>query len=147
MLINSSGSPCPPRILIFSHFTERDGKALLTSIANALENRRIRMQHLILTTNDIRRDGEATIGNCSNAKGRLQAYSIKDRNMRNRYRPEIHDLYAETWKSLDPKTEISRERTIEGALDRAKEISTQDGIQALVTGSVHLISGALTLLE
>lgn len=80
-------------------------------------------------------------------KADCKAYSIKDRNMTNRYKRAIHDLYAETWKSLDSTTEISQERTIEDALDRAKKISTENGIQALVTGSIHLVSGALTILE
>lgn len=66
--------------------------------------------------------------------------------MKNRYKPEILTLYAQAWRSLDPATEIWEERTIEEALDRAKNVSTQDGMQAFVTGSIKLVSGALSLL-
>ena len=67
--------------------------------------------------------------------------------MTKRYVPDIHERYAKAWEILDPRTVISRERTIEGALDLAKEISAQNRVQALITGSIHLVSGALTLLE
>jgi folylpolyglutamate synthase len=68
--------------------------------------------------------------------------------MKNRFVPEVQERYAETWKNLDPKARISSERTIEEALDRAREIgNTTNGIQALITGSLHLVSGALCLLE
>lgn len=42
---------------------------------------------------------------------------------------------------------MSCERTIEGALHRAKTIGANVGMQTLVTGSLHLISGALCFLE
>ena len=52
------------------------------------------------------------------------------------------------WKELDSTATIIIERTIEGALDRAKEIGkTEGGMQTLVTGSLHLVSGALYLLK
>lgn len=79
-------------------------------------------------------------------KVRLHAYSLIDRNMTNRYKPEIQSLYAHAWRLLDPATKIWEERTIEEALDRARNISTRDGMQVFVTGSIKLVSGALSLL-
>ena len=71
-----------------------------------------------------------------------------DRNLKNRFSPEVQERYAKVWKNIDHKATVSRERTIEGALHRAKEIGDQnDGMQTLVTGSLHLVSGALYLLE
>lgn len=71
-----------------------------------------------------------------------------DRNLKNRFSPEVQEHYAKVWKNIDHKATVSRERTIEGALHRAKEIGDQnDGMQTLVTGSLHLVSGALYLLE
>ncbi len=62
--------------------------------------------------------------------------------------PEVQERYVETWKNLDTKATISSEQTIEGALDRAREIGDQNnGMRALITGSLHLVSGALCLLE
>ena len=40
------------------------------------------------------------------------------------------------------------EPTIEGALDRAREIGNRgNGMQTLITGSLYLIGGVLRLLE
>ena len=41
-----------PRILIFSHISDRDGAALLRLIAQTLKERNISIQHLILSTYD-----------------------------------------------------------------------------------------------
>jgi folylpolyglutamate synthase/dihydropteroate synthase len=71
-----------------------------------------------------------------------------DRNLKNRFSPEVQERYAKVWKSIDQKATVLRERTIEEALHRAKEIGDQnDGMQTLVTGSLHLVSGALNLLR
>jgi folylpolyglutamate synthase len=71
-----------------------------------------------------------------------------DRNLKNRFSAEVQERYAEAWKKFDPTATISREQTIEGALHLAREIGDQNkGMQALVTGSLHLVSGALYLLE
>ena len=71
-----------------------------------------------------------------------------DRNLQSRYSPDIQEGYARFWKNFDNKAMVSCERTIEEALHRAKEIGDQnDGMQTLVTGSLHLVSGVLCLLE
>ena len=41
-----------PRILIFSHISDRDGAALLKLIAQTLMERDVSIQHLILSTYD-----------------------------------------------------------------------------------------------
>ena len=71
-----------------------------------------------------------------------------DRNLKNRFSPETQERYAQVWNDLDHRATLSLERTIEGALHRAREIGDQnDGMQTLITGSLHLVSGALHLLE
>ena len=81
-------------------------------------------------------------------KDRSELIPSVDRNLKKSFSAEVQERYAETWGSLDPTATVLRERTIEGALDRAREIGDQNnGMQALVTGSLHLVSGALYLLE
>ena len=41
-----------PRILIFSHISDRDGAALLRLIAQTLKEQNVSIQHLILSTYD-----------------------------------------------------------------------------------------------
>lgn len=52
----------PIRVLIFSHFSERDGTELLRCIAKYLQESTIQIEHVILTSYDVRRDGRARIG-------------------------------------------------------------------------------------
>ena len=140
----------PTRILIFSHFSERDGTALLRCIAKCLQDNNLQMQHVILSTYDERRDGRTSIGICSCSHVRIEHELILsvDRNLKNRFSPEVQERYAKVWKTIDHHVTVSCERTIEGALHRAKEIGAQnDGMQTLVTGSLHLVSGALYFLE
>lgn len=49
---------------------------------------------------------------------------------------------------MDPKAAIIKEQTIEGALNTARRIGEEKGgMQTLVTGSLHLVGGALNLLR
>lgn len=60
----------------------------------------------------------------------------------------LQKQYIEAWKSMDLRADISIEPTIEGALDLARRIGDQvNGMQTLVTGSLHLVGSALSLLQ
>lgn len=60
----------------------------------------------------------------------------------------IWNQYAEIWGRIYPGSNIWKEPTIDKALELAREISDHDsGMQALVTGSLYLVGGALCLLE
>lgn len=57
--------------------------------------------------------------------------------------------FAAKWKSLDPRVSVAVVSSIEEALDYAKNLAKGDGkeAQALITGSLHLVGGALSVLE
>lgn len=59
--------------------------------------------------------------------------------------------FAQKWSSLDPSANVTVSSSIEEALARVRELGeTVEGdntIQALVTGSLHLVGGALSILE
>ena len=61
-----------PRILVFSHISERDGAAMLKSIAKTLRERDVIIDQLILSTYEERLDGKTPIGV---SKGLLKARS------------------------------------------------------------------------
>lgn len=63
----------PIRVLIFSHFSERDGTALLRYIAKYLQESTIQIEHIILTSYDVRWNGRARIGKLA-----LQQQNKKD---------------------------------------------------------------------
>lgn len=59
----------------------------------------------------------------------------------------LQKQYILAWKSMDPRANISIEPTIEDAMDLARRIGDQvNGMQTLVTGSLHLVGNALSLL-
>lgn len=59
--------------------------------------------------------------------------------------------FAEKWAALDPKANIAVLPTIEDAINHVRGLSTSLGegqtVQALITGSLHLVGGALAILE
>ena len=68
--------------------------------------------------------------------------------MTKRFRPEVLEQNTKIWNEISPETIISHARTVEEALIRARNVITRDDqAQVLITGSLHLISSALCLLE
>ena len=73
LILTTSRNLVPPtRILIFSHFSERDGTALLRCIAKSLRDSNLQIQHVIFSTYDERRDGRTRIGICSCGNVRIE---------------------------------------------------------------------------
>ncbi|KAL2255917.1 hypothetical protein VTK26DRAFT_2483 [Humicola hyalothermophila] len=61
-------------------------------------------------------------------------------------------VFAERWRTLDPSANIMLIPSIEEALNKVRSLAEQQEqggrkVQALVTGSLHLIGGALGILE
>lgn len=62
--------------------------------------------------------------------------------------PDLCSIYSSLWKEFHPDATVSTEPTIEQAIRRAEQISHQEGaMEAFVTGSLHLVGGALSLLR
>lgn len=61
---------------------------------------------------------------------------------------DLPRIYTDIWRSADPDAIIERTQVIEEALSLARKIGEQNhGMQALVTGSLHLVGGALNVLQ
>ena len=62
--------------------------------------------------------------------------------------PDLRYEYAIRWGQLDPRPLLYVEPTIEDALILARDIAAEkEGLDVLVTGSLHLVGGALSLLR
>jgi folylpolyglutamate synthase len=62
--------------------------------------------------------------------------------------PDLCTIYSSLWKEFHPGATVSIEPTIEQAIRLAERISVQHGgMEAFVTGSLHLVGGALSLLR
>ena len=60
-------------------------------------------------------------------------------------------VFAKKWAELDPEANIMVIQSIEEAINKARSLSetAESGqkVQALITGSLHLVGGALGILE
>ncbi|KAF3391271.1 hypothetical protein F1880_007783 [Penicillium rolfsii] len=123
------------RVLIFSHFSEeRDGIDLVKCLAYALAKHDAKPDHVIFTTYHEREDGTVRID---------KTLKVPETPF-----PDFCGIYSEIWKEIHPHAIVSTEPTIEGAIRLAERISVQQGgMQAFVTGSLHLVGGALSLLR
>lgn len=77
--------------------------------------------------------------------------------MNHQYDPEaikkltVQRQFAEKWSALDPKAQVTVVPSIEETINQARELtgSLKEGekVQAFITGSLHLVGGALGILE
>ncbi|KAK1148183.1 hypothetical protein N8T08_010828 [Aspergillus melleus] len=128
-------SPQKCRVLIFSHFSEeRDGVQLLECIARTLLENDAKPDHVIFTTYQEREDGTSRID---------KTLKVPETPF-----PDLCGIYSSLWKAFDPQATVSTDPSIEGAIKQAKTIAAEeDGVHVLVTGSLHLVGGALNLLR
>ncbi|KAF2840522.1 FolC bifunctional protein [Patellaria atrata CBS 101060] len=67
----------------------------------------------------------------------------------------VQNALAEMWKKLDGATEVKVVKSIKDALDWCREVASTHGyqkgtdreVEVLITGSMHLVGGALEVLE
>ena len=61
---------------------------------------------------------------------------------------DINQTYSRIWHEYDPFAKTSIEPTIQEAIQSAERLGDQgNGVQTLITGSLHLVGGALNILE
>ena len=151
----SSVSGPVPNIIVFSQISERDGAALLRSIASTLQERHTPIQYLIISTYDQRLDGTNDAGEC--IRRGLQIFTFLnhiciDRCFRHTptdqpFSTEMQERYFDAWKSVSPDTQTAFEPTVEGALELARSFDRGEDMHTLVTGSLYLVGAALRILE
>lgn len=63
----------------------------------------------------------------------------------------VQQRFAEKWTALDPSATVKVMPTIEQSIDYSRHIGEDlpegETVQALITGSLHLVGGALGILE
>lgn len=150
-----------PRALIFNQQGRTEAVDFLEGLYNATKSADGRsFDHVIFCTN-------VTYAEAGYKRGKLKmlsiiAYFIADRYatdfVNHQYDPEAiakltqQRLFAEKWSSLDPSANVTVMPSIEGALNRVRDLANDlegesDTVQAFITGSLHLVGGALGILE
>lgn len=63
----------------------------------------------------------------------------------------VQNQFAERWSVLDPKAKVSVVPSIEETINQVRgltgSLKEEEAVQALITGSLHLVGGALGILE
>ncbi|KAI1942771.1 Folylpolyglutamate synthetase [Ophidiomyces ophidiicola] len=127
------------RVLIFNQQSARDTFALLKTVHHTLYDKlKLPFQHVIFCTNiTFRRKGY---------KVDFDNHNVDPDLLRNL---TLQRQLAEVWRELDPTTiEVAALSSIEEAIDYVSKIDDGSGeVQTLITGSFHLVGGAISILE
>ncbi|KAF2000229.1 bifunctional protein folC [Amniculicola lignicola CBS 123094] len=145
----AAGESKTPRILVFNQQT-RDAIALSRALYDALQcgvtaGAEPPFTHVIFTTNKTFVSGGYSPDLISINANAEDVDSLV-----------VQNALAETWSEIDPTANVQVFRTIEESLDAARGIARdwvagiddKDAeVMALVTGSLHLVGGAIDVLE
>lgn len=129
-----------PRILLFNQQT-RDAptlaRALHATLSEALSSQ-TPFTHCIFTTNVTYKD--------SGYKADLISVNTNSQDVQVL---KVQKELASVWSELDPSAAVSVAGTIEEAIGEAKQVVEKSGQEGmvLITGSLHLVGGALEVLE
>lgn len=144
---SSAASPSPsskPRILIFNQQT-RDAaslaRALYAALAAGVE--RHPFTHAVFTTNLTFQE--------TGYKPDLVSVNTNADDVE---KLAVQEALAKTWSEIDPQTEVKVVRTIEEAVRYARGVAAEakaqeegEQVKVLITGSLHLVGGALEVLD
>jgi folylpolyglutamate synthase len=137
-----------PKILIFTHLSDsRDGLAMLETLAKTLKDLVILPNHIIFTTYYEKHVDENA------CKCKLQLHDQYSDSLRiiDEEGITVRKAFGEfsrVLKVIQPDAEIAWKETINDALLHARMIGEQhEGMQTLITGSLHLVGGALNILQ
>lgn len=134
-----------PRVLIFNQQT-RDASALAQALHAALQSSITSgstspFTHVIFTTNQTFNEGyRPDLVSINTDKHEVDALAVQK-------------ALANTWSEIDSTAEVRVLRTIEEAVSTARQVArdwakgTDEEVMVLVTGSLHLVGGALEVLE
>lgn len=148
-MLLSKGSPTSttPRILIFNQQT-RDASALAKALYTALQagitsGSTSPFTHVIFTTNQTFSEGY---------KPDLVSINVNQQDVDTL---AVQKALASTWSEIDSTADVKVVKTIEEAISTARTVAREwtgehpndAAVMVLVTGSLHLVGGAIEVLE
>ncbi|KAL2157172.1 hypothetical protein VTH06DRAFT_6393 [Thermothelomyces fergusii] len=126
-----------PKVLIFNQQGRAEAVDFLDGLCAAVKNTGRGFEHVIFCTNVTHA-----------ATGYKKDFVNRQYNPADIEKMTQQRVFADRWKQLDPSANIMLIPTIEEAINTARSLATGDHkVQALITGSLHLVGGALSILE
>lgn len=141
---STSASHPQPRILVFNQQT-RDAAALARALHAALQaglDAQKPFTHAVFSTNLTFQE--------TGYKPDLVSVNTNADDVE---KLAVQEALAQTWREIDPQTEVKVVRTIEEAVGYARGVAAEaqvaegDQVKVLITGSLHLVGGALEVLD
>ncbi|PKS08326.1 hypothetical protein jhhlp_005270 [Lomentospora prolificans] len=126
-----SDAPCA---LIFNQQSDRDAVEMLTFVYNLLSKTNTSIKYAVFCTNTTYKDN-TTRPDFVNTN--VDPDVVKKLTLQN--------TLAKAWPSLDSQTEVAVASSIEEAINGIRE--KEEDLQVFITGSFHLVGGALSILE
>ncbi|KAH8803225.1 Mur ligase [Xylogone sp. PMI_703] len=131
------------RVLIFNQHGLREAMQLLEQLFSTITKEAlVHFDQVIFCTNAARQDRSTTKDLVNNIYDSAVIASL-----------EHQRSFADKWRSLDPSssTEIHVLSSIEDAFDHVRGLSSEagetEGVDVFITGSIHLIGRALSIIE
>ncbi|GAA5974729.1 hypothetical protein JCM11641_007243 [Rhodosporidiobolus odoratus] len=141
----SSSSSAASRILIFNCTSGRSGLSLLGTLLAALSSTSSAQPsqpfaHVIFCTNTTYSSGASKGDLTSNAVDPSDLAALATQR-------EIADAWAELTTALTPQATVHVLASIEEAVAVVRKAGEKEDVQALVTGSLHLVGGVMAVAE
>ncbi|RSL69820.1 Folylpolyglutamate synthase [Fusarium sp. AF-6] len=136
----TSGRP-GPRVMIFNQQGRSEAVDFLDSVFKATKrDGKPAFEHVIFCTN-------VTYA----ASGYKRDFVNRQYDPAEIDKMTVQHRFAEKWSSMDPEADVKVMPTIEQSIDFARHVGEGlpegETVQALITGSLHLVGGALGILE
>ncbi|KAK4246229.1 Mur ligase [Corynascus novoguineensis] len=126
-----------PKVLIFNQQGRTEAVDFLDGLCNTVKSTGKGFEHVIFCTN-------VTYA----ATGYKRDFVNHQHNPADIEKMTQQRVFADRWKLLDPSANVMLIPTIEEAINTARGLAKGERkVQALITGSLHLVGGALGILE
>ncbi|KAK4129740.1 putative folylpolyglutamate protein [Parathielavia appendiculata] len=151
-------SEAGPKVLIFNQQGRTEAVDFLDGLCNTVKNADPAgkgFEHVIFCTNVTYaatgyKRGMCQLSDVARADANSADFVNRQHNPADIANMTQQRVFAERWKTLDPSANIMLIPSIEEALNTARSLAEKEGekkAQALITGSLHLVGGALGILE
>ncbi|KKF92313.1 Folylpolyglutamate synthase [Ceratocystis platani] len=126
------------KVLIFNQQDRKEAVDFLDTMYKIIRDNKVHFSHVVFCTNVTKDPKTKDLVNHQADTENIQALTVQNN-------------LASKWRQIDPTASISVAPTVNDALDIARELTSGlrdvEGVEVLVTGSLHLVGAVLSTME
>ncbi|KAL2885825.1 Folylpolyglutamate synthase [Ceratocystis lukuohia] len=126
------------KVLIFNQQDRKEAVDFLDTMYRIIRDNKVHFSHVVFCTNVTKDPKTKDLVNHQADTENIQALTVQNN-------------LASKWRQIDPTASISVAPTVNDALDIARELTSGlrdvEGVEVLVTGSLHLVGAVLSTME